>query len=73
VCHLLATLQKYHQRNEEKALHYIASLSEKISKIAKKVNIRTVFTAKNTLKSMLVNLKPKSERPRKKVIYKIPM
>jgi predicted GIY-YIG superfamily endonuclease len=38
----------------------------------KKVNIRTVFSAKNTLKSMLVKLKPKSERPKKEVIYKIP-
>jgi hypothetical protein len=47
-------------------LPYIARLSDKISKIARKVNIRTVFSAKNTLKSMVVKLKPKSERPKKK-------
>jgi hypothetical protein len=36
------------------------------------VSIQTVYSAKNTLKSMLVKLKPKSERPKKEVIYKIP-
>jgi hypothetical protein len=51
---------------------YIARLGEKISRIAKKINIRTVFTSKSTLRNKLVHFKPKSDTPTKGVIYKIP-
>jgi hypothetical protein len=52
---------------------YVPGLSERIKKICTKVNIRTVFSSKNTLKSRLVNTKPKSlETYKKDVIYSIP-
>jgi hypothetical protein len=51
---------------------YIARHGEKISRIAMKVNIRTVFTSKSTLRNKLVHFKPKSDNPTKGVIYKIP-
>jgi hypothetical protein len=54
------------------ALPYVPRLSEKISKIAKKVNVRTVFSAKDILRARLVKLKPDSDRPKTDVIYKIP-
>jgi hypothetical protein len=44
----------------------------KISRIAKKINMRTVFTSKSTLRNKLVHFKPKSDNPNKGVIYKIP-
>jgi hypothetical protein len=50
----------------------IARLGEIISRIAKKVNIRTKFTSKSTLRNKLVHFKPKSDNPNKGVIYKIP-
>jgi hypothetical protein len=47
-------------------LPYIVRLtSVKKSVKSIKINIRTEFSAKNTLKSMLVKLKPKSERQKK--------
>jgi hypothetical protein len=51
---------------------YIARLGETISRIAKKINIRMVFTSKSTLRNKLVHFKPKSDTPTKGMIYKIP-
>jgi uncharacterized FlaG/YvyC family protein len=58
--------------DETLIIPYIARLGEKISKIAKKINISTVFTSKTTLKNKFVHFKPKSDNPTKEVIHKIP-
>jgi hypothetical protein len=51
---------------------YTVRHGEKISRIAKKINIRTAFTSKSTLRNKLVHFKPKSDTPTKGVIYNIP-
>jgi hypothetical protein len=53
-------------------ISYIARLGEKISRIAKQVNIRTLFTSKSNLRNKFVHCKPKSDNPTIGVIYKIP-
>jgi hypothetical protein len=49
---------------------YVPRLSEKISKIAKKLNARTVSSSKDTIRARLV--RPDNDRPKTDVIYKIP-
>jgi hypothetical protein len=51
---------------------YTVRLGEKISRIARKINIRAALTSKCTLRNKLVHFKPKSDTPTKGVIYKIP-
>jgi hypothetical protein len=54
-------------------LPYVPRLGEKIKRIAAKSNIRTVFISNNTLRSQLVQFKPKSDNLlSKKVEYSIP-
>jgi len=54
-------------------LPYIPRLSEKIKKLGNKNNIRVVFKSKETIKSKIVNFKPKSKKlSPKEVIYNIP-
>ena len=53
-------------------LPYIPRLSEKIKRIGNKYNIRVVFNSKETIKSKLVNFKPKSKKSPKEIIYNIP-
>lgn len=52
---------------------YVRGLSEKIQRIGRNVNLRTVFSSKNTLKSNLVRTKPEVKRKlNKNVVYSIP-
>jgi hypothetical protein len=55
------------------SLPYVPRLSEKIKKIASGLNIRAVFTSRNTIRSNLVRFKPRMQPIIKKgVIYSIP-
>jgi hypothetical protein len=80
LCTFTKENERRNKRDEEEktkpdgtlVIPFIARLGEKISRIAKKVNIRTVFTSKSTLRNKLVHFNPKSDNPTKGVIYKIP-
>lgn len=51
---------------------YLPVLGEKIKRLANKANLRVVFSPRETIRSTLVNFKPKSKPIKKDVIYKIP-
>jgi hypothetical protein len=66
---LIQNVQKIRQKNRSRDVHaekpattlcipYVPKLSEKIRHIGSKVNIRTVFSSSDTLRSRLVKFKP---------------
>ena len=61
------------ENNPVLCLPYVQGLSEKIEKQTKDINIRTVFTAKHTLRSCLMKVKtPRNSLDHKGVVYSIP-
>jgi hypothetical protein len=72
-------LKENEQRTDEKkefkevvVIPYVAGLSEAIRRAGDEVGIKTVFSAIDTLKKRLTNVKPKQNGLEKEVIYKIP-
>jgi predicted GIY-YIG superfamily endonuclease/uncharacterized protein (UPF0335 family) len=51
---------------------YVKGLSEKIRRIGKQYNIRTVFSSKDSLRSHLTKTKPTNQKDMKNCVYRIP-
>jgi hypothetical protein len=51
---------------------YVAGLSEKIRRIGNNYSLRTVFSSQDTIRSRLVNFKPRDIKSNQDVVYEIP-
>jgi hypothetical protein len=51
---------------------YVTGLSEKIRRIGNGYGLRTVFSSQDTIRSRLVNFKPRDLKSNKDVVYEIP-
>lgn len=77
------SFRKFENRNQNRSennldvvnlvIPYIPNISNKIRRLGKNFNIRTIFKTNNTVRSFLTNVKPfNNEQNTKNVVYKIP-